>query len=80
MTNFPVTASLTIKGLLNPLMLMSYIKINHVYFGRKRITSGMYTVIGQTDTLDKNGFRTTLKLLRVAGDNQYLTTDARVAT
>ena len=59
---------------------MTYIKINHVYYGSKRMTSGMYTVIGQTDTLGKDGFKTTLKLLRVAGDNQYLTTDARVAT
>ena len=79
-TNYPLTASLTVKGLLSPLMLMTYIKINHVYYGSKRMTSGMYTVIGQTDTLGKDGFKTTLKLLRVAGDNQYLTTDARVAT
>lgn len=59
---------------------MTYIRVNHVYYGSKRMTSGFYTVIGQTDTLDKSGFKTKLKLLRVAGDGQYLSTDARVAT
>lgn len=80
MTEFPVTAKLTVKGLVQPILLMSYIKINCVYFGNKRTTSGVYVVTGQEDSLSGNGFRTTLNLLKVAGDNQFLEDDARIVT
>lgn len=32
-TQFPVKATLTIKGLLRPAMLMSYIKVNSYFYG-----------------------------------------------
>ena len=69
MTQFPITATLQIKGLLRPAMLMSYIRINSLFYGQRHISSGLYVVTKQQDTIDRNGFRTTLTLLRVTGDN-----------
>lgn len=79
-TEFPITATLTVKGLSTYTLLLNYIKINVLYFGAKRSTSGMYIIVGQEDSLSGNGFKTKLDLLRVGGDNQYLTVDARVRT
>ena len=79
-TEFPITATLTLKGLSTYTLLLNYIKINVLYFGAKRSTSGMYIIVGQEDSLSGNGFKTKLDLLRVGGDNQYLTVDARVRT
>lgn len=65
MTQFPVTATLTMRGLLRPAFLTNYIKINTVFYGQKHISSGLYTILEQKDTLDGNGFRTNFSLLRV---------------
>ena len=65
MIKFPLTASLTIKGLLKPVMLMDYIKINVVFYGAQHITSGIYAITGQHDFLSGSGFKTTLSLVRV---------------
>lgn len=65
MIKFPLTASITIKGLLKPVMLMDYIKINVVFYGNKHITSGIYAITGQQDILSGSGFKTTLSLVRV---------------
>lgn len=75
-TQFPISATLTIKGLMKPMMLMSYIKINSLYYGQRRNTSGLYVVTQQEDKLDSTGYKTILSLLRVAGDNEYLDTNA----
>lgn len=80
MTEYPITAKLTTRGLVSPMLLMSYIKINSTYFGSPRITSGVYVVVGQTDELSGQGFRTTLDLIRVAGANEYVSVDGRVIT
>jgi hypothetical protein len=68
MTQFPVTATLTLKGLLRPSILMSYIKINAVFFGQRHTSSGTYIITRQDDTVDGRGYRTTLTLLRVQGE------------
>ena len=65
MIKFPLTGSITLKGLLKPIMLMDYIKINVVFYGQQHITSGVYAITGQEDTLSGSGFRTTLSLVRV---------------
>ena len=65
MIKFPLTASITIKGLLKPVMLMDYIKIDVVFYGNKHITSGIYAITGQQDILSGSGFKTTLSLVRV---------------
>jgi hypothetical protein len=65
MTQFPINATVTLKGLMKPVMLMDYIIINVVFYGQKHITSGVYTLTGQTDSLSGDGFRTTLFLTRI---------------
>lgn len=64
-TEYPVTASLTIKGLLKPIMIGSYIRVNVLFYGNKDLASGLYAVTGQTDSIGGNGYFTTLSLLRV---------------
>jgi len=68
MTQFPITATLTIKGLLRPAILMNYLRINTYFYGQKHISSGMYIITKQEDTIDANGYKTTLSLTRIAGD------------
>lgn len=70
MTKFPIQATVTIKGLTRPSILMSYVKLN-VWFagGIKHISSGLYVITEQNDTLNASGYKTTLKLLRVGGDS-----------
>lgn len=69
MTEFPITATLTFKGLTRPSLLMSYVKLN-VWFhgGQKHISSGIYVITKQQDNIDSSGYKTTLTLLRVGGD------------
>lgn len=71
MTQFPITAKLTIKGLLRPALLMTYIKVNTYFFGHKHISSGLYIITKQEDSIDSNGYRTTLTLTRISGDTDY---------
>lgn len=68
MTQFPITASLTIKGLLRPALLMQYVKINTYFYGRKHISSGLYIITEQNDHVDGSGYRTTLSLSRIGAD------------
>ena len=70
-TQYPIKATITFKGLLRPAILMSYVRVNILYYGNKDIDSGLYIVLSQQDTIDTNGYRTTLKLLRVGGDDTY---------
>ena len=80
MTQFPITAKLTLKGLLRPAMLMSYVRINSLFYGQRHISSGLYVITKQQDTVDANGYRTVLSLTRVTGDNalSFTTSDATV--
>ena len=69
MTEFPITATLTLKGLTRPSMLMTYVKLN-VWFagGQKHMSSGTYIITKQADSITSAGYTTTLTLLRVGGD------------
>ena len=71
-TQYPIKATITFKGLLRPAILMSYVRVNILYYGNKDIDSGLYIVLSQQDTIDTSGYRTTLKLLRVGGDDTYV--------
>lgn len=66
---FPITAAMSIRGLLRAIILMSYIKINIYYFGRKYNASGIYIVTKQVDEISENGYKTTFNLTRVKGDS-----------
>lgn len=69
MTSFPIQATLTIKGLTRPSMLMSYVRVN-VWFsgGQKHVSSGLYIITKQEDKIDSSGYKTTLTLLRIGED------------
>lgn len=67
-TEFPISASITIKGLLRPAILMNYVKLNVWFYGRKHTSSGYYIITAQEDTIDESGYRTKLALTRIAGD------------
>ena len=68
MTQFPITATLTIKGLIRPTLIMDYIRLNVLFYGQKHISSGVYVITKQEDRIDSSGYRTSLTLLRVQGD------------
>jgi len=72
MTQFPINAELGIKGLVRPAMLMTYLRVNALFFGQRHISSGLYVITKQVDTIDGSGYRTKLSLLRIAGDNDYI--------
>lgn len=78
MTQFPISATLTIKGLVRPAMLMEYVKVNAIFYGRRHISSGLYVITKQEDVIDRSGYRTTLSLLRVSGDEDELYSLKRV--
>ena len=64
-TQYPIKATLTLKGLLRPAILMTAVKLNVYYFGRKHVSSGLYIVTKEEDSISEQGFRTKLSLLRV---------------
>ena len=66
LTEFPISAKLTVKGLTIPVMLMTYIRINTLFYGEKDIASGIYVVTDQEDSVSGSGYTTTLTLLRVS--------------
>lgn len=67
MTSYPVNAKLVVRGLIRNVELLSMIRLNVLFYGKRHISSGVYAVNGQTDQVDENGFRTTLTLIRVGG-------------
>jgi len=68
-TKYPIKATITVQGLLRPAMLLSYVRLNVIFpGGHKHISSGLYIVTQQKDTIDGNGYRTTLSLSKIAGD------------
>ena len=69
-TQYPVSGSIVIKGLLRPATLMQYVHLNVLFFGKKHISSGTYIVTKQTDQIDSNGYRTTLGITRVVGESE----------
>ena len=69
-TQYPISATVTIKGLLRPAMLMSYVRVNTLFYGRKYAGGcGTYIITKQEDKIDASGYRTTLSLTRIKGDS-----------
>lgn len=69
MTQYPISVEVTLKGLLRPSILMNYVKLNTLFYGRKHSSSGTYIITKQTDQIDDNGYRSTLSLTRIKGDS-----------
>lgn len=67
-TSYPISAKIVIKGLLRPSILLSYVKLNVLFYGKKHISSGIYVITKQVDRISSSGFTTTLSLTRVGGD------------
>lgn len=68
-TQYPIKATLVLKGLLRSAMLMTYVKVNVYFYGQKHISSGTYIITKQVDDISESGFRTTLSLTRIQGDD-----------
>lgn len=67
-TEYPISLTIRIRGLLRPAILMNYVRLNVLFFGKKYIASGLYVVTKQQDSIDSNGYYTTLALTRIKGD------------
>lgn len=66
-TQYPITATITLMGLLRPSTLMTHINLNVVAYSRRLAISGLYIIIQQDDLINENGYTTTLKMLRIGG-------------
>ena len=77
MTEFPIRATIDFKGLVRPTMLVSYVKIDVRFYGRKQICSGTYIIIKQTDNISASGYKTTLELQRIKGDSDVPTAKSK---
>ena len=67
-TQYPIKATLTLKGLLKAATLMSYVKVNVYFYSQKHLSSGLYTITKQQDSVDASGYKTVLSLSRIGGD------------
>lgn len=65
-TNYPISAKLTIKGLIKPILLTSYIDVETLFYGEEDLASGLYVVTAQEDSVSGNGYVTELTLLRIS--------------
>jgi hypothetical protein len=64
---YPISASLTIQGLLRPAQLMQYLRLNVVFpGGNKHVSSGLYIVTKQVDDISETGYTTTLSVTRIS--------------
>lgn len=68
MTAYPITATLSTRGLIRPSILCDYVKINLLFFGQPYNYSGYYMVTGQQDSISSSGYITQLSLVRVEGE------------
>ena len=72
-TKYPISATITIQGLLRPATLMTYLRLNVIFpGGHRHISSGLYLITKQVDTIDANGYRTQLSLTKISGDESDL--------
>lgn len=68
-TQYPISATITVQGLLRPATLMQYLRLNVIFpGGNKHISSGLYIVTKQVDDISEQGYKTTLSLTKLGGD------------
>lgn len=68
MINYPISATIKLKGLIRPAILMSYVYIDARFFGAQHYASGYYIITKQVDNISASGYRTELSLLKVGGE------------
>jgi hypothetical protein len=78
-TEYPIQATLSIKGLLRPAILMTYLKVNVWFYGTKHIYSGYYIITAQEDMVDVSGYSTKLSLLRIQPDEEEIVRQATIS-
>ena len=67
LTKYPISATLELRGLLRPAHLMQNLRLNVIFpGGNKHISSGLYIITKQIDTINLNGYTTSLGLTRIA--------------
>ena len=71
-SQYPISLTLEIKGLLRPAILMSYIRLYIKFYNKLHIHSGIYIITKQVDKIDESGYRTTLSMVRIADDPDML--------
>lgn len=64
-SSYPISATVTIKGLMKPVILMENVYVYAQFYGKQDMATGLYSIIGQQDSISGNGYSTTLQLLRV---------------
>ena len=64
-TQYSYEATLDLIGIPCEIPMGTYIRVTPVIYGTQHHTGGVYFVQEQTDTLDSNGFSTSLSLLKV---------------
>lgn len=64
-TEYPINATISLKGLLRPALLMEYVNLTVLFHGKKHISSGIYIITKQVDNISGSGCRTTLNMTRV---------------
>ena len=70
-TKYPVKATIQVQGLLKPAHLMTYLRLHVIFHGKEHISSGLYIVTKQTDTISpSNGYVTQLDLTKISGDGE----------
>lgn len=75
-TQYPISGTLSLQGLLRPATLMQYLRLNVIFpGGKKHNTSGLYIVTKQQDSISENGYRTTLGITRISGDEVPIETE-----
>lgn len=79
-TQFPISAELTIKGLVRAATLMTYVRVNAFFYGQRHISSGLYVITRQEDSVSSAGYRTRLTLLRVGGDEDYIVSSTQTVS
>jgi hypothetical protein len=67
MTQYPISATIKVQGLLRPAHLMQFLRLNVIFpGGHKHTSSGLYIVTKQVDDIGETGYFTTLSLTRIS--------------
>jgi hypothetical protein len=70
--DYPISASITIRGLLRPALLMQYLKLNVLFYGQKHVASGLYIITKQIDEISGSGYKTTLGLTKISASTSAI--------
>lgn len=71
-TEYPISATIKLKGLIRPAILMSKVRLRCYFYGQKHLVSGLYIITKQQDSISERGYETTLSLTRISGDDNLI--------